>query len=64
MSYEGPEATRRNRLDKSPKHKEKRRECRRCRCRTVHVYDHGLNSFICSDCELGNDNELKGGRRR
>lgn len=54
--YEGPEATRR-RWEKPPKRKEKKRECRKCRRRTTHVYDHGLNRFICTNCELGEDLE-------
>jgi hypothetical protein len=60
--FDGPENIRRHH-EKPPKQTEKRKQCRRCGYRTVHVYDHGLNRFICSEHELG-DVEAEEGRRR
>jgi len=40
------------RRDPPPKYTEKKKHCRTCRARTEHVYDHGLNRFICARCEL------------
>lgn len=43
--------------DRPPKRKEKTMQCRGCGHRTVHVYDWGLDRFICSEHELGEDLE-------